>query len=110
MSDVKTTFVGDDIEDKLHVIYEYDAEPVIESNKIERNAFSTYKTAPNLSGMVKIASLHPGDVQRLSDMGYDITSPDPEEVKRALLFIQAEQKSLLTVPGKPISKKKEQWI
>ena len=109
MHDVKTTFIPDDLEDKLHVKYEYDAEPVLNSNRRERNAFTTFRSAPKVAGMVKVASLHPGDVQRLANLGYDITSPDPEEVKRALLFIQAEQKNLLTVNGKPIAKKKLIW-
>ena len=109
MSDMKTTIIADDMEDKVHVKYEYDAEPVLDSNKAERNEFTNYKTAPKLAGMVKVATLHPGDIQRLAALGYDITSPDPEEFKRALLFIQAEQKNLLTVNGKPFSKKKTAW-
>lgn len=108
-SELKTTFHHDVMEDKLHVKYSYDAQPVLEQNKIEREQFRTYKQSETMKGMVKVASLHPGDVERLANAGYNLMSPDPEEVKRALRYIQAEEKFLLTVEGKPISRKKVIW-
>ncbi len=102
-NELKTTVIHE--EDKFHVVHSYDAEPVIEQNKSERDAFTTYKAAGLKNGMVKVASLHQGDVERLSSLGYDLLSPDPEEWRRALLYIQSEQKALMTVTGKPLGKK-----
>jgi hypothetical protein len=48
-------------------------------------------------------------VVRLKNLGYNLLSPDPEEVKRALLYIQSEEKAHLSMPGTPISKKKQSW-
>lgn len=106
-SEVKTTYHHE--ADKLHVKYVYDAEPVIEQNKVERNEFTDYKSSAIAGGLVKVATLHKGDYERIKNLGYDILSSDPDEVKRALLFIQSEQKALMTVTGKPIGKK-TQWL
>lgn len=108
-NDVKTTFHHDEMEDKLHVEYTYDAEPILEQNKIERAEFSNYKSRTLSSGLVKVASLHPGDVERLANMGYNVLSPDPAEVKRAVLFIQSEQRKLLTVEGNPFARVNKKW-
>ncbi len=97
------------MEEKFHVEHVYDAEPIIEQNKAERNEFSTYKDAQMKNGMVKVASLHQGDVERLANLGYNLLSPDPEEWRRALRYIQEEQKALMTVTGKPFAKKNNKW-
>ena len=46
---------------------------------------------------------------RLKNLGYNILSPDPDEVKRALLYIQSEEKALMVMPGTPIGKKRQSW-
>ena len=107
--DVKTTLIPDDQEGTITVKSVYDAEPVLESNRIERNEFRNYKSREIAGGLVKVATLHPGDIERLRNMGYNIMSHDRDEFKRALLFLQSEQKNLLTVEGKPFSKKTNSW-
>lgn len=107
-NDLKTTFHHDD--DKFHVKYEYDAEPIIEQNKVERNDFRTYKDIEMQSGLVKVASLHAGDVERLAALGYNIMSPDKDEWRRALRYIQEEQQALMTVTGKPFAKINKKWL
>ena len=59
--------------------------------------------------LVKVGSIHMGDVVRLKNEGFNLMSPDPDEWKRALLHIQANEKHLMTMPGKPIGKKKQSW-
>jgi hypothetical protein len=51
-----------------------------------------------------------GDVQRLINMGYNLLSPDPEEVRRTLLYIQSNEPDLLTVNKKPFAKVRTRWL
>lgn len=109
--DLKTDFIEqsyfDESENKMINNKIYDNTQVLEQNKFDRNSgpdFGKYK-----GNMVKVGSLHKGDVERLCNMGYNILSGDPEEAKRALLYIQENEPYLLTVSGKPISKKRLTW-
>ena len=107
MDDMKRFTHYDETEDRLTVGVEYDNTDVMEANKADRNdasEFGRYK-----GNFVRVGRIHLGDIERLKNMGYNLLSPDPDERKRALLYIQENEKHLLTVPGKPIAKKRLIW-
>jgi hypothetical protein len=108
MLDLQDKSFYDESTDSLIVKTEYDNSAVLASNLAERNAAP--ETGRYKGNLVKIGSIHLGDIVRLKNEGYNLLSPDPEEVKRALLYVQSENKHLLTVPGTPISKKKRMWV
>ena len=107
MTDLIETSHYDIDSDTLTVKTSYDNRLVLANNLAERNAAP--ETGRYKGNLVKVATIHLGDVQRLKNIGYNILSPDPDEVKRALLYLQAEEKGLMTVPGNPIGKKKHAW-
>ena len=107
MTDLLETSHYDVDSDTLTVKTSYDNRLVLANNLAERNAAP--ETGRYKGNLVKVATIHLGDVQRLKNIGYNILSPDPDEVKRALLYLQAEEKGLMTVPGNPIGKKKHAW-
>lgn len=107
MSDLKETSTYDELTDTLIVKTTYDNYAVIADNIMTKNLAP--ETGRYKGNLVKVGSIHLGDVVRLKNLGYNILSPDPDEVKRALLYIQAEEKSHLSVPGTPIGKKKQAW-
>lgn len=86
----------------------YDNSAVIAANiEAQKQAPETGRYKGNL---VKVASIDEGDIPRLKSMGYDLLSRDPDEVKRALLYIQSMERNLLTLPGTPIARKRTQWV
>lgn len=96
--------------DKIVHTTTYDNTAVLEANKRQRNdanEFGRYKSKN--SQLVHVGRIDEGDVVRLHNMGYKLLSSDKDEVKRALLYIQNNEKHLLTVPGNPISRKKLIW-
>lgn len=107
MNDLVETSHYDVDSDTLIVKTSYDNRQVLANNMAERNAQP--ETGRYKGNLVKVGTIHLGDVQRLKNLGYNILSPDPDEVKRALLYIQAEEKHHLTMPGNPIGKKKHAW-
>ena len=107
---MKNILTYDDQEDKLTVTTTYDNTDVLEANNRQRIAspeFGRYKTSN--AGLVHVGRIDEGDVIRLKNLGYNLMSPDPEEWKRCLLYIQQNEPYLLTVPGKPFSKKRNIW-
>lgn len=98
----------DDASDTLVVKTSYDSRAVMADNIMTKNLQP--ETGRYKGNLVKVASIHLGDVQRLKNLGYNILSPDPDEVKRALLYIQSEEKGLMSMPGKPIGEKKTRWF
>jgi len=107
---IKETTRYNESDDQLIVTTTYDNSDIIEASKQAINAapeFGRYKTSN--SGMVHAGRIHEGDIVRLKNMGYNLLSPDRDEVKRALLYIQTNEPYLLTLPGKPFSKKKVNW-
>lgn len=85
----------------------YDNSAVLELNKrekVERAGMGKYK-----GNLVHVARVHMGDIVRLKGLGYDLLSPDPEEVRRGLLYLQSEEAGMLTVDGKPFAKKRAKW-
>lgn len=104
---IKELVTYDEMEDKLIVETQYDNSATIEQNKADINSapeFGRYK-----GNLCHVGRINEGDVVRLKNMGYNLLSPDPDEWKRALLYIQQNEPYLLTVPGKPISKKRMAW-
>lgn len=107
MSDLVEKSYYDDSSDKLVVKTSYDNRAVIEANNNQRIA--TPETGRYKGNLVHVGRIHMGDVIRLKNEGYDLLSSDPDEVKRALLHIQSNERYHLTVPGTPISRKKLTW-
>jgi hypothetical protein len=98
----------DELANKMVVKTTYDNTDVLNVNKAERN---DRIDGPQYKGnLVHAARIDMGDVQRLMNMGYNLLSPDPEEVRRALLYIQSNEPDLLTVNGKPFAKVRNRWV
>lgn len=106
---IKENITYDEMEDKLHVETTYDAQPVLEQNKIIKSGNSSKAIQKYNGEFVHAASLHEGDVVRLINMGYNLLSPDVEEYRRALLYVQENEPHLMLVHGKPFSKQKFTW-
>jgi hypothetical protein len=108
MFDLIETTLYDERDDKLIVKTTYDNSAVLEQNKRERNdaaEFGRYK-----GNLVKVGSIHMGDIIRLKNLGYDVLAADPAEARRALLYIQSNEPHLMTVPGTPIARAKTKWV
>jgi hypothetical protein len=88
----------------------YDNTDVLAANLADRNAASeTARYKADASGLVRVASISEGDVIRLRNLGYNLLSPDKDEWRRCLLYIQSNEPHLLTVPGNPFAKKHKKW-
>lgn len=107
-ADLVQTSSYDESTDTLIVKTSYDNRAVMDDNIMTKNLQP--ETGRYKGNLVKVATIHLGDVQRLKNLGYNILSPDPDEVKRALLYIQSEEKTHLSMPGTPISKRKKVWV
>lgn len=108
MTDLIETSSYDQLEDKLIVKTSYDNSAVLAANLQARNAAP--ETGRYKGTMAHIGRIHMGDIVRLKNQGFNLLSPDQDEVKRALLHIQSNEKYLLTVPGNPIAKKRQAWV
>lgn len=103
---IRTT-VYDELENKVISKVTYDPSTVLEVNaaqRAERQGPQKY-----VGNLVHAARVHLGDIERLKNIGYNLLSNDPEEVRRALLYIQSEEKAHLTVDGTPFAKKRAKW-
>ena len=107
MTDLIETSSYDEATDTLIVKTSYDNRQVLAENEYLRN--TSPETGRYKGNLVKVATIHLGDVVRLKNLGFNLLSPDPDEVKRALLYIQSEEKNHLLMPGTPIAKKKQGW-
>ena len=107
MSDLLETSHYDEASDSLIVKTSYDNRAVLAENEFLRN--TSPETGRYKGNLVKIGNIHMGDVVRLKNMGFNILSPDPDEWRRALLFVQSNEKGQMTVPGTPIGKKRQAW-
>lgn len=107
--DPVSTFEYDDTADQLIVKTSYDPGPVLESNKRIKNAVSSKAIQRYKGNMVHAARFHKGDIERLIKLGYNILSPDPDEVRRALVYVQDHESHLLLVHGKPFAKQRITW-
>lgn len=96
--------------DQLVIETVYDASAVVENNKAIRNSGERVVFGSKGQQMLKVASIDMDHITALRNMGYDLMSPDPAEVKRALLYVQANEQAWMLVDGKPIADKKQVWI
>lgn len=87
----------------------YDPSEVIEANKALRASGDRHTIGSKGQEMVLAARVDMDHVLALRNMGYDLLSPDPQEVKRALLYIQAEQNDFMTMDGKPFARTHQKW-
>lgn len=108
----------DDLIEKLHYIEEtdtlvtetiYDASALIEENAIIR------ANGPAVIGkkgqqLVLAMRLNPGHIVALRNMGYDVLSADPDEARRAMLYVQQNQQMFLTSDKKLIADRKQKWV
>lgn len=108
MDDLVETTHYDEATDTLAVRTSYDNRAVIANNIATKNLAA--ETGRYKGNLVKIGSIHLGDVQRLFNQGFNLMSSDPDEVKRCLLHIQKNESHLLSMPGKPIGEKKMRWF
>lgn len=105
--DIVTRSTFDELTGKMVQHTVYDNSAVIEANKEAQNNAPTWgRYAGN---MAHVGRIHMGDIERLRNEGYDLLSTDPDEVRRALLYIQSNEPHLLTVPGKPFAKHRNKW-
>lgn len=102
------TPIYDEMSDTLHIKTTYDNSAVIAANIAQKNLAP--ETGRYKGNLVHVARIDMGDVVRLKNEGFNLFSPDPDEVKRALLHVQTNEKHLMTLPGTPIAKKKTQWV
>ena len=107
MADLIETSHYDEATDSLTVVTHFDNRAVLAENALVKNLQP--ETGRYKGNLVKVGTIHLGDVARLKNLGYDLLSSDPEEVKRALRYIQAEEPAHLSMPGTPIGKKKQSW-
>jgi hypothetical protein len=86
----------------------YDATDVIEQNAaIRANAPVTIGSKGQR--LVLAMSLPMEHIVALKNEGYDILSADPEEARRAMLYVQSNQQQFLTTAKKMIAERKQSW-
>jgi hypothetical protein len=109
MEDLKETSSYDELGNRIVVRTEYDNRAVLAANAAALQDMPEHGRYRGQS-FAHVGRIHMGDVTRLKNLGYNLLSPDPDEVKRALLYIQSNERAMLTVPGTPIAKRKQQWV
>lgn len=98
----------DELNNKIVNTVTYDNSDVLKVNAAER---ADRIDGPQYKGnLAHVGRIDMGDIQRLYNLGYNLMSPDKEEVRRALLYIQSNEPHLLTVNGKPFAKKRNRWV
>jgi hypothetical protein len=103
-------YLYDDLTDTLGIKTTYDPSDVIEANAKTRAMGRKYLGTGAATRMLKVASLPVEHIEALHNMGYSLLSPDPDEVRRALLYIQQNEPVWMTVDGKPIASFKQKWV
>lgn len=98
-----------EVEDKLVVTTTYDPTETIEANK-EARALAPKHKISNGKLLTKVMDIDADHIVALKNLGYNLLSPDPDEWKRALLYIQANEPVWLTVNGKPIASFRQRWV
>lgn len=102
----ETTY--NEVEDKVIVNTVYDNTDVLKVNAAQRaEKVDGHQFKGNL---VHVGRIDMGDIVRLKNLGYDLLSPDKDEVRRALLYVQSNEPFLLTVNKKPFAKKRAVWL
>jgi len=105
---LEETSYYDEQADKLIVKTSFDNSEALKENAQARDAkpenFGKYKGA-----LCHVGSIHMGDVVRLKNLGYNLLSPDVDEKRRALCYIQTNEPYLLTVNGTPFARNRKKW-
>ena len=102
----ETTY--NEVDDKVLVTTTYDNADVLEltaaqrAEKVDGRQFK--------GNLAHVARIDMGDIQRLYNEGYNLLSPDPDEKRRALLYIQQNEPHLMTVNKKAFAKKRGIWV
>lgn len=101
----------DESSGKIVVQTTYDNSAVLRLNAAERaEKIDGAQFKPGVAGLAHVGRIDMGDVIRLKNIGYDLLSPDKDEVRRALLYIQSNEPHLLTVNKKPFAKVRSRWV
>ena len=103
----RTHYVEDG--DKLVVETVYDPSETIDANK-EARALAPKHKVSNGKLLTKVMEIDADHIVALKNKGYDLLSPDPDQWKRALLYIQANEPVWMTVNGKPIATFRQKWL
>lgn len=103
---VETSYF-DERDQKMVTKTTYDNSDIVKANVEAQNTAS--ETQRYKGNLVHAARVHMGDIVRLKAQGYDLLSPDPAEVRRALCYLQSNEQQLLTVPGKPFALRRNKW-
>jgi hypothetical protein len=98
-----------DSEDKLVITTTYDPSETIDANK-EARALAPKHHISNGKLLTKVMDIDADHITALKNLGYNLLSPDPDEWKRALLYIQSNEPVWLTVNGKPIASFRQRWV
>ena len=91
----------------IHTLY--DPSETIEANK-EARALAPKHHISNGKLLTKVMEIDEDHILALRNMGYNLLSPDPDEWKRALLYIQQNEPVWMTVNGKPIAAFRQRWV
>ncbi len=108
MGILKEDISYNEVEDKVVVNTVYDNTDVLALNAAQRAEKVDGKQFKG--NMAHVARIDMGDVQRLHNLGYKLLSPDPDEVRRALLYIQQNEPHLMTVNKKAFAKRRNRWV
>jgi hypothetical protein len=98
----------DQLEDRIVVKTTYDASAVIEENAILRQD-SPVVLGSKGQGLVLAMRIPEAHVIALKNEGYDLLSPDRDESRRAMLYVQQNQHKFLTTDKKMIAERKQKW-
>lgn len=99
----------DALTDTLAIETTYDPEETIAANAAQR-ASGRVMVGSKGQQMLHAASLPVEHVEALRNQGYNLLSADPDEVRRALLYIQTHEPVWMTVDGKPFASFKQRWV
>lgn len=98
-----------DSQDRLVVHTRYDPTATIEANA-EARALAPKHRVSNGKLLTKVMEIDEGHIVALKNLGYNLLSPDPDEWKRALLYIQNNEPVWMTVNGKPIAQFRQRFV
>ena len=101
----------DELHNEVVVKTTYDNSAVLRANaaeRMERAGLSKYR-GRETAGLMHVARIHMDDIERLRTLGYNLLSGDPDETRRALTYLQAEERAHLVVDGTPFAKHRPKW-
>lgn len=86
----------------------YDVEPTFEQNA-QLRASGPVVIGSKGQSLTLAASVPMEHVLSLKNMGYDLLSPDRDEMRRALVFLQSEQGKFMTTDKKVFTTRHQRW-